>query len=142
MFISRRRTLSEGEGLLGYSPNRKPSILTPDAPEFVPRWLKDSPSSDGPPASAPIIGDGGHNNHNNNNNNHHKNRSRSMGGGFNQLNHFPPHSAPLAGRGGLFYWFRSVRIENRNDRTLITELERWNGVGMERRLLLKFVRRG
>jgi len=95
----RRRTLSEGEGLLGYSPNRKPSILTPDAPEFVPRWLQDSPSSDGPPASAPFIGDGGHNNHNNNNNNHHKNRSRSMGGGFNQLNHFPPHSAPMAGFG-------------------------------------------
>lgn len=85
----RRRTVSEGEGLLGFSPSRKPSILTPDAPEFVPRWMQpgDSPAGDAP-VTAPIIGEGT------------KNRSRSMGGGFNhQLNHFPPHSAPMAGFG-------------------------------------------
>jgi len=86
----RRRTVSEGEGLLG----RKPSILTPDAPEFVPRWMQsggagDSPAGDAP-ATAPIIGEGPK-----------ANRSRSMGAGaFNhQLNHFPPHANPMAGFG-------------------------------------------
>ena len=81
--------MSEGEGLLG----RKPSILTPDAPEFVPRWMQsggagDSPAGDAP-ATAPIIGEGPK-----------ANRSRSMGAGaFNhQLNHFPPHANPMAGK--------------------------------------------
>jgi len=80
-----RRTVSEGEGLLG----RKPSILTPDAPEFVPRWMQpgDPPAGE-VPATAPVIGEGP------------KNRSRSMGAGFNQqMNHFPPHTAPMAGFG-------------------------------------------
>ena len=79
--------MSEGEGLLG----RKPSILTPDAPEFVPRWMQsgggDSPGCDAP-ATAPIIGEGPK-----------ANRSRSMGANaFNhQFNHFPPHANPMAG---------------------------------------------
>jgi len=83
----RRRTMSEGEALF----SRKPSILTPDAPEFVPRWMQPGDSSAGDaPVTAPVIsGDAP------------KNRSRSMGAGFNQqLNHFPPpHSAPMAGFG-------------------------------------------
>lgn len=87
----RRRAVSEGEGLLGFSPSRKPSILTPDAPEFVPRWMQpsagDSPAGDAP-ATAPIIGDSRKNN-----------RSRSMAAGFNQPNHFPPHSNHMAGFG-------------------------------------------
>lgn len=87
----RRRTMSEGEGLLGFSPSRKPSILTPDAPEFVPRWMQpgtgESPAGDAP-ATAPVIGDG-----------HKQNRSRSMAAGFNHMNHFPPHSNPMAGFG-------------------------------------------
>ena len=79
--------MSEGEALF----SRKPSILTPDAPEFVPRWMQPGDSSAGDaPVTAPVIsGDAP------------KNRSRSMGAGFNQqLNHFPPpHSAPMAGKG-------------------------------------------
>ena len=71
--------MSEGEALL----NRKPSILTPDAPEFVPRWMQ--PGGDAP-ATAPVIGEGPKNS-----------RSRSFAAGYMQPNHFPPHSNPMAG---------------------------------------------
>jgi len=90
----RRRTVSEGEGLVGLTPPKKTSILTPDAPEFVPRWMQAAGDAE-PPATAPVLSDRqkGYG------------RSKSMVGAFPHPppNHFchqiPPHFAHLPGHG-------------------------------------------